>query len=334
MLAAEGCECTLNGLYLANGEQFVDNHTRIDHARPHCTSHEFYKGILDGKARGVFNGKIFVHPDAQKTDARQTNKTLLLSDDAMIDAKPQLEIYADDVKCTHGATIGQLDDEAIFYLRIARTGSGCRPPDAHLRVRQRCHRPGADRIAPCQPGGNVVHRGRRSGRLRRHPMSKLQTPARAGARRGLERPFDVDRVRADFPALKQKVYGQPLVYLDNAATTQKPQSVLDAEARFYTHECANVHRAVHILSERATHDYEEARVKVQHFLNAADNREIIFVRGATEGINLVAQSFGRKHVAAGDEIIVSAMEHHSNIVPWQMLCEERGARPPRCPDRR
>jgi Fe-S cluster assembly protein SufD len=116
-LADEGCECTLNGLYLADGTQLIDNHTRIDHAKPNCASHELYKGILDGKAHGVFNGRIHVHQDAQKTDAKQTNKTLLLSDEAVIDAKPQLEIYADDVKCTHGATIGQLAAEAIFYLQ-------------------------------------------------------------------------------------------------------------------------------------------------------------------------------------------------------------------------
>ena len=117
VLDAERCECVLNGLYLAGGDQLIDNHTRIDHVRPHCTSHELYKGILDGRARGVFNGKIYVHQDAQKTDARQNNQTLLLSGDAMIDTKPQLEIYADDVKCTHGATIGQLNEEQIFYLR-------------------------------------------------------------------------------------------------------------------------------------------------------------------------------------------------------------------------
>ncbi len=116
-LGAEGIECTLNGLYRAGGRQLVDNHTAIDHAYPHCNSHEVYKGILDGRARGVFNGKIYVRPDAQKTDAKQTNQTLLLSPDAQIDTKPQLEIFADDVKCTHGATIGQLSGEALFYLR-------------------------------------------------------------------------------------------------------------------------------------------------------------------------------------------------------------------------
>jgi Fe-S cluster assembly protein SufD len=118
----EGGECTLNGLYQGGGEQLIDNHTFIDHAYPHCDSHELYKGILDGKARGVFNGKIYVRQDAQKTDAKQTNQTLLLSDDATINTKPQLEIYADDVKCTHGATVGQLDAESIFYLRSRGVG--------------------------------------------------------------------------------------------------------------------------------------------------------------------------------------------------------------------
>jgi Fe-S cluster assembly protein SufD len=117
VLDAEGGECTLNGLSMAGGEQLIDNHTRIDHAKPHCASHELYKSILDGNARGVFSGRIYVHPDAQKTDAKQTNQTLLLSEGAIINTKPQLEIFADDVKCTHGATVGQLDAEAIFYLR-------------------------------------------------------------------------------------------------------------------------------------------------------------------------------------------------------------------------
>ena len=116
-LDGEGAECTLNGLYLAGGDTLVDNHTSIDHAKPHCPSHEVYKGILSGKAKAVFNGKIVVREDAQKTDAKQTNKALLLSDDATINTKPQLEIFADDVKCTHGAAIGQLDDDAMFYMR-------------------------------------------------------------------------------------------------------------------------------------------------------------------------------------------------------------------------
>jgi len=117
VLDGKGIECTLDGLYMVAGRQHVDNHTRIDHVKPHCSSRELYKGVLGGKSKGVFNGKIYVHKDAQKTDAKQTNKNLLLSEDAVINTKPQLEIYADDVKCTHGTTIGQLDQEAIFYLR-------------------------------------------------------------------------------------------------------------------------------------------------------------------------------------------------------------------------
>ena len=138
--------------------------------------------------------------------------------------------------------------------------------------------------------------------------------------------FDVDKVRADFPILNRQVHGHPLVYLDNAATTQKPQVVLDAMSRYYTRSNANVHRGVHLLSESATEAYEGARNTVQGFLNAADSSEIIFVRGTTEAINLVAQTYGRRHVGSGDEIVISEMEHHSNIVPWQILCEEKGAR--------
>jgi cysteine desulfurase/selenocysteine lyase len=137
--------------------------------------------------------------------------------------------------------------------------------------------------------------------------------------------LDVSRIRRDFPILAQRVHGKPLVYLDNAATSQKPQSVLDALNRYYTTENSNVHRGIHYLSEQATADYEESRSKVRGLLNASDDREIVFVRGATEGINLVAGSYGRSNVGQGDEVIISAMEHHSNIVPWQILCQERGA---------
>jgi cysteine desulfurase / selenocysteine lyase len=138
--------------------------------------------------------------------------------------------------------------------------------------------------------------------------------------------LNVPKVREDFPILKQEVHGKPLVYFDNAATSQKPRSVIEAEKRFYETDNSNIHRGVHELSERATKAYEDARVKVQRFLNAAESREIIFVRGTTEGINLVAQTYGRKHVGAGDEVLITALEHHSNIVPWQMLAEEKGAK--------
>jgi cysteine desulfurase/selenocysteine lyase len=151
---------------------------------------------------------------------------------------------------------------------------------------------------------------------------QTEISSRTGPRK---RPFDVDRVRADFPALHQHVKGKPLVYLDNAASAQKPQSVIDALSRLYSHDYANIHRGVHELSERATRAYENARLKAQRFLNARSEREIVFVRGTTEGINLVAATYGRTHVGEGDEVLITHLEHHSNIVPWQMLCEAKGA---------
>src|SRR6516225_9598864 len=155
-------------------------------------------------------------------------------------------------------------------------------------------------------------------------MSVLTNPRTA--RKKTVREFDVRKIREDFPILKQKIHGKPLIYLDNAASTQKPQVVIDTIKRYYETDNANVHRGVHLLSERATREYEDARIKVQQFINAAEPREVIFVRGTTEAINLVAQTFGGRRVQAGDEILITAMEHHSNIVPWQMLCEEKGAR--------
>jgi cysteine desulfurase/selenocysteine lyase len=151
-------------------------------------------------------------------------------------------------------------------------------------------------------------------------------PARSElAREAPVRRFDVRKIREDFPILRQKIYGKPLVYLDNAASTQKPQCVIDALVHYYSNDNSNIHRGVHLLSQRATSAYETARGKVQQFIHAAEAREIIFVRGTTEGINLVAQTFGRQHMQADDEILITTMEHHSNIVPWQILCEEKGA---------
>jgi cysteine desulfurase/selenocysteine lyase len=137
--------------------------------------------------------------------------------------------------------------------------------------------------------------------------------------------LDVERVRADFPALYQESHGHPLVYLDNAATTQKPRAVIDAVRTFYERDCSNVHRGVHLLSQRATVAYEKARTTIKNHIGAEDSREIVFTRSTTEGINLVASSFVRPRLGAGDEVLISTMEHHSNIVPWQLLCEEKGA---------
>ena len=137
--------------------------------------------------------------------------------------------------------------------------------------------------------------------------------------------FDVEKIRQDFPILKEKIRGKDLVYLDNAATCQKPQAVIDSIVQVYSHDYANVHRGVHTLSVRSTDKFEAARTKVKEFINAASDKEIIFVKGATEAVNLVAQTYGKANIKAGDEIVITAMEHHSNIVPWQMLCEQTGA---------
>jgi len=139
-------------------------------------------------------------------------------------------------------------------------------------------------------------------------------------------PFDVERLRRDFPILSRKVHGKPLVYLDNAATTQKPVSVIETERDIYERYYANIHRGVHLLSVESTDAYEKAREKVRALVNAAETKEIVFVRGTTEAINLVAQTYGRKNVGSGDEVVITALEHHSNIVPWQLLCEEKGAK--------
>ena len=149
-------------------------------------------------------------------------------------------------------------------------------------------------------------------------MSTVTTEIAAG--------FDVERIREDFPVLKQTIHGKPLVYLDNATTAQKPYAVIEAIRKFHEVDCANIHRGVHELSQRSTAAYEGTRAKMKRFLNARSKSELIFVRGTTEGINLVASSWGHKNVREGDEIIISAMEHHSNIVPWQMVCEATGAK--------
>lgn len=160
--------------------------------------------------------------------------------------------------------------------------------------------------------------------MSRLPAPRVGEPGQAAVRE--PRRFDVARVRADFPILRRTVRGRPLVYLDNAATTQKPQVVIDAIAAYYTDINANVHRGVHELSERATEAYEQARATVRRFFNASSDEEIVFTRNATESINLVAASFGRAVLRPGDEVLITAMEHHSNIVPWQLVCEATGAR--------
>ena len=158
------------------------------------------------------------------------------------------------------------------------------------------------------------------------PPAGAGVPAAAPAALTTAAPFDVNAIRRDFPVLQETVHGRPLIWLDSAATTQKPQAVIDRLAYFYQHENSNIHRAAHALAAKATDAYEAAREKVRRFLSVPSVDEIVFVRGATEAINLVAQSWGRKNIAADDEIIITWLEHHANIVPWQQLCTETGAR--------
>jgi len=169
------------------------------------------------------------------------------------------------------------------------------------------------------------HEGESLAAQRHDPAALTIAPILREASSGV-RPFDAAAFREDFPILREKVHGRRLIWLDNGATTQKPQAVIDRLAYFYAHENSNVHRGAHTLAARATDAYEEAREKVRRFLNASSTKEIVFVRGATEGINLVAQSWGRRNVQAGDEIVVTHLEHHANIVPWQQLCAATGAK--------
>ena len=229
VLDGEGAHATIDGVYVADGTQLVDNHTSIDHATPHCTSHELYKGILAGKARAVFNGRILVRPDAQKTDAKQTNRALLLSDEAQVNSNPQLEIFADDVKCTHGAAVGQLDEDALFYLQARGL-----PPDQardlllHAFAARGARRHLVGRAA--RPARGDALRPARTRPGRRGGDGAGMTP---GLPSPAALPVDVAQLRAQFPILSESAHGHPLVYLDNAATTQKPRVVLDAIARYY-----------------------------------------------------------------------------------------------------
>src|SRR6185437_10014770 len=214
--------------------------------------------------------------------------------------------------------------------RTARRERALLPAVARLRCRGRAQRAdlGVRALGARRDPARAAARASRA----RMPRPVAAGAAAGGARVKLERgvfapaAVDVDRLRADFPILAERVNGRPLVYLDNGATTQKPRVVIDALASYYEHDNANVHRGVHTLSRRATDAYDAAIVTVQRFVNAASPDEIVFVRGTTEAINLVAFSHARPRLVPGDEIVVTAMEHHSNIVPWQLACEATGAK--------
>ena len=253
----------------------------LDHAAGGCQSREMFKSVLDGESRGVFQGKIIVRPDAQKTDAKMMTQALLLSDEAEADNKPELEIFADDVECGHGATAGALDDDLLFYLRAR----GIPRTEAEALLIQAF-------VGEAVEG--IEHAGLREALMeqrRRMAQARGSEPMHPAVTNGA---YDVDRIRADFPILAMQVYGKPLVYLDNAASAQKPKAVLDRIQQAYTDEYANVHRGLHYLANAATEAYEGAREKVRAFLNAPRHEEIIFTRNATEAINLVAYTFGAR----------------------------------------
>ena len=269
----------------------------------------------------MFQGKVTVEKHAQKTDAQQLCRGLLLSDQAEMDAKPELKIYADDVKCSHGAAIGALDADMLFYLRAR----GLNEDEARSLlvgafvddIIDQIQMPEWRDYLPC---------GRRSGAMNKIEPSSPVCYAPEDELFGCVAPraYAVEQYRKDFPILDQQIHGHSLVYLDSAASAQKPKQVIEVMSRFMEHDYANVHRGVHELSIRATDQHEAARERVRRFLNAERAEEIIFVRNATEGINLVTSSWGRTFLKAGDEIVITTLEHHANIVPWQLLRDQIG----------
>ena len=308
----EGTLANIRGATLLKGNQHADATLVADHVAGGCQCREVFKAVLDDKSRSVFQGKIIVRQGSQKTDAKMMTNSLLLSDEAEANQKPELEIFADDVQCGHGATSGALDENLKFYL-MAR---GIPEVEAESLLVQAF-------VGDAVEG--IEHAGLRDALMEdvvswlRARGGQLMHPAVTNGS------YDVARIRQDFPILSMQVYGKPLVYLDNAASAQKPQSVLDRIQQAYTSEYANVHRGLHYLANAATEGYEGAREKVRAFLNAPRLEEVIFTRNATEAINLVAYTFGRERIKPGDEIVLSILEHHSNIVPWHFLRERHGA---------
>ena len=281
-LEAPRAPCDLHGLYLAAGRQHMDFHTRVDHLVPECTSSEVYKGVLDGRARGVFNGRVYVHPDAQKSDAHQSQR----QSSALPARGDRYQTTARD-PCRRRKVLARSDggtarraDDVLSPLPAASTKRAPErfsPSDFSKRcwsrfsipwLRESLTReiagrmPGALLLADTHPTGDIA------------VMSSASSEDRPG--RNL---YDVEARRRDFPVLHQEVHGRPLVYLDNGATSQKPRSVIEALRHYYEHDNSNVHRGVHALSERATRDYEAARDEVARFVNAPDRRAVVFVRG-------------------------------------------------------
>ena len=324
LLDGPGGSCALSGLYLTAEGQHVDNLIGIDHAKPNTSSRLNYKGILDGQVQGRVRrpgpgaqgrSKGQRPADRQKPAAFRPGRNRQQAQPLDLRRRRQVRPRRHRRPRRPGLTV--LPEKPRPVPRRCR-------PDADSRLRQGNHRFSQPGTVARVHGSPLFGRHSRQAAALRGQVMTNTAPSTPGGPPAAA--FDVARIRQDFPILEQTVNGKPLVYLDNAATSQKPRSVIDAVARYYATENSNIHRGVHTLSQMATDDYEEARSKVQRFINAPDLQEIVFVRGTTEGINLVAQTFGRANLHAGDEIVVSAMEHHSNIVPWQMLCQQTGAK--------
>ena len=315
-MVGDGAYATLNGLVLVGGDAALRQPHAARPRRAELPQPRAVQARAGRQEHGVFKGKILVRQPAQKTDSKQTSKSLLLSDDATMNSQPALEIYADDVKCTHGCTIGPVDEDMVFYLRSRGVGLDAArhlltyafAADITRRIKVEPVRRRLEDFMAAQHGlpqdlritdlgafDEARRRRRRRTSLPRAVANRecqMQRVADIPKPKPPSMPFDPLKVRNDFPILHTKVYGKPLVYLDNGATTQKPRAVIDAVSSYYESQNANIHRGVYHLSQVATTLYEERARRSRKFINAPDAR-VIFTRGTTEGINLVAACWGR-----------------------------------------
>ena len=259
-IAGEGADAQINGLSFGRVRQHVDQRVRVNHLAPRTTSAQLFKGILRDQARGILNGKIYIARDAQKVVSSQLNHNLIIGNEAEADTKPELEIYADDVKANHGASVGSLDDEKLFYL----TSRAISLSDARVL------------LANAFAGDVVMKIG--SVPLRDLTQDRINRIF-AGVSRNGERVSLDQEIRSLFPQLDRQVRGQRLVYLDSGATTLKPLSVIEAVRKNMSTETANVHRGAHLLSDEATEKYENVRERVAQFIGADSRSEIVFTRG-------------------------------------------------------
>ncbi len=311
-MAGEGSELSVNGVNLLKGTQHGDTTLVVDHAVPHCTSREIFRAVLDDRAHSVFQGRIIVRPDAQKTDGKMMTRALLLSDEAEADNKPELEIFADDVTCGHGATSGALDDSLLFYLRAR--GLPEKEAQALLIqafVGEAIEQIGNDELARiCElsgaalagGAGMTMHPAVSNGSLRRRPRARGFSGAGA---QGLWQAAGLSRQRR------------------LGAKAERGARAHDAGLYERIRQRASRPALSRQCRDRSLS--RAAATSVAKFLNARRNEEIVFTRNATEAINLVASSWGEPNIKAGDEIVLSIMEHHSNIVPWHFLRERHGA---------